>query len=78
MPTANEHLISSTDILVVTPGATDLPAHKAIWVGAAGSINVTLLNGNTVTITGVLAGTLLPIQVKRITGGTAGSMLLWC
>jgi hypothetical protein len=77
MATANEHLISSTSLLPVTPGATDLGDHKGIWVGGAGSVIVTLLDGSSVTIAGVNAGTLLPVRVKRITGGTATLMLLW-
>lgn len=77
MPTANEHMISGTSLIPVVPGATDLPEHKGIWVGTAGTVIVTLLNGQSVTLTGVPAGSLLPLRVKRITGGTAGSMLLW-
>lgn len=77
MATANEHLISSTSLTVVTPGATDLPDHKGIWVGGAGTVIATLLDGSSVTISGVNAGTLLPVRVKRITGGTATLMMLW-
>jgi len=77
MPTANEHLISATRVIPVTPGATDLVEHKGIWIGGAGSIIVTLLNGQTATVAGINAGTLLPLRVKRITGGTATLMLLW-
>ena len=77
MATANEILASSTDLFAVTPGNTDLPDHQAIWVGVGGNLNVTLLNGRTLTITGIQSGTLLPVRVARITGGTAGSILLW-
>lgn len=74
--TANEHLISST--LMVVPGVSvDLPDHKGIWVGGAGTLIVTLMNNTSVTISGIAAGTLLPCRVKQITGGTATLLLLW-
>lgn len=75
---ANEHLVSATMVIPVTPGTTNLPDHKGIWVGGAGTINVTLLNGQTATISGINAGTLLPLRVRQINvGGTATLMLLW-
>jgi len=77
MASANEHLISATELSTITPGATDLPDHKGIWVGTGGNLTVTLLNGNSVVITGVTSGTLLPVRVRRVTAATAGSLLLW-
>ena len=57
---------------------------RALWVGGAGNVEVDLVdeagNANTVTFTGVAAGTLLPIRISRVDQGntTATDMLaLW-
>lgn len=53
---------------------------KGVWVGGTGDMVVIMANGTTVTITGIPAGSLLPICVSRIksTGTTATNMLaLW-
>lgn len=39
---------------------------KAIYVGGAGDLAVTMFNGDTVTFAGVPAGTTLPIMVKLV------------
>jgi len=66
MPTANETLISSTQLVQVTPGTTNLVPHKAIWVGGAGNLSMVCADGTTQVLTGVTAGTLLPFQAKQI------------
>jgi hypothetical protein len=63
---------SATDATLVTPGAsalTDGPT-RAVYVGQAGNLNVTMLGGTTVLFTGVPAGTTLPIQVTHILSST--------
>lgn len=67
--------------VAVTPSdAADLPTSpaKGLWVGGAGAVKVTLINGNTVTFSGIPAGTLLPIVVTRVfaTGGTTATLML--
>lgn len=50
---------------------------RSLWVGGAGTLKVDMLNGNTVTFSGILAGTLLPIQVKRVySTGTSATLIL--
>ena len=66
----------------VTPSDTvDLTdVTRYVWVGGAGNLVVITLGGQTVTITGIPAGTLLPIRVSRVkaTNTTATSVLaLW-
>ena len=47
--------------------STDLTVFpRAIYVGGAGNVKVTTLGGDTVTFSGVLAGTVLPVRVKRV------------
>jgi hypothetical protein len=60
----------------VTPAdGTDLPngSTSGIYVGAAGDVAVVMNNGDSVTFTGLSAGTVHKLSVKRIkaTGTTA-------
>lgn len=53
---------------------------RSIWVGGAGDLTVQLLDdadGTTTLFSGIAAGTLLPISVKRAysTGSTASATL---
>lgn len=62
--------------VAVTPNdGTDLPyATTAIWVGGAGNVALDTVGGEAnVLISGIGAGTLLPIQATRVraTGTTA-------
>lgn len=78
MPTANETIISATQLVPVTPGNTDLVPHKAIWIGGAGNLSVMCGDGSTQVLTGIAAGTLLPFQARRIlAASTATSIVLF-
>lgn len=69
----------------VTPtDNTSIPECRALWIGGAGNIVVKFadvqdvtVSGNTVTLVGVPAGTLLPIRVKCVnsTSTTATSIV---
>ena len=52
-------------------------ATRAVWVGGAGDLKVTMLGGDTITLVGVPAGCLIPIRVSRVwsTGTTATSIV---
>lgn len=55
-------------------------ATSGLYVGGAGNVKVTMLGGEDVTFSNVLAGTILPIRVSRVwnTGTTASLIiLLW-
>lgn len=61
-------------IAPITPSdANDLANSGILYVGGAGAVKVDLLNGSTVTIAGLTAGTFLPVRVKKVhaTGTTA-------
>lgn len=67
---------------ITTNDAADLPTYaKAVWVGGTGDVVVLPINAtddaNTVKFSAVPAGTLLPIQVRRVlaTGTTATLMV---
>jgi hypothetical protein len=58
----------------VTPSdATTFPATRALWVGGAGAVAVVFADGSSATLSGVPAGTLLPLAVTKVmaTGTTA-------
>lgn len=69
-----------TKLLAITPAdATDLTASKirALWVGGAGNLSLIALNDTTaVTITGVLAGTLIPISVVKVMTATTATNIV--
>jgi hypothetical protein len=53
---------------------------RALWVGGAGNLKVTTAGGDTVTLSGIPAGTLIPIRAKVCfsTGSTATLVVaLW-
>lgn len=59
----------------VTPNdVADLPfLTRALYVGGAGALQVTLKNGDIVTLSGALAGSYHPVRASRVwsTGTTA-------
>ena len=58
--------------------STDLTVFpRAIYVGGAGNVKVTTIGGDTVTFSGALAGTIIPVRVTRVfsTGTTATNLL---
>ena len=50
---------------------------RAIYVGGAGNVKVTTLGGDTVTLNGAVAGSILPVRVVRVfsTGTTATNLI---
>ncbi len=72
-------ILPITGAVAVTPadGSDLTDVTRALWIGGAGNVAVVTLDGSTVTIKGVQAGTLLPIRVSRVksTGTTATDIL---
>lgn len=65
------------DAAAVSPSdSVDLPQFSVIYVGGAGNVKVTTAQGTAVTFTGVNAGTVIPVRVRRVwsTGTTATAM----
>ena len=58
--------------------STDLTVFpRAIYVGGAGNVKVVTLGGDEVTFNGVLAGTILPVRVKKVfSTGTSATNLI--
>jgi hypothetical protein len=59
-------------VAVTLSDTTEISA-KALWVGGAGALSLITESGDTVLISGIPAGTLLPISCRsvRSTGSTA-------
>jgi hypothetical protein len=72
MSTGARHVVD-----VDTDDAVDLDdPSDALWVGGAGTVKVTTVGGQDVTISGVAAGTLLPIRVTRVwENGTSATLI---
>lgn len=58
--------------------SVDLAAEtRAIYVGGAGALALVLASGDTVTFTGLAAGTLLPVRAIRVKAtGTSATLLV--
>lgn len=71
--------VAAHSAAAVTPSdATILPVTRAIYVGGAGNLAVTMAeDGNAVTFVGVLAGMVYPLQVTQVlaTGTTATNIV---
>lgn len=65
----------------VTPSdSVSVGTCRALWVGGAGNVAVTTVHGDTFTLVGVQAGTLIPVRANLVksTGTTATSIVaLW-
>ena len=61
----------------IVPSDTTLLNVRGIYVGVTGNISLLTAGGNAITLTAVLAGTILPIETSRInaTGTTATSLV---
>ena len=72
-------MVPGRNAVVITESDTvDLAQpSRAIWVGGSGNIAVEMLDGGTVVFVGVVAGSLLPLQVTRVnsTDTTATDMV---
>ena len=58
----------ATHAVSITPDDSNDLAYvsRGVWVGGAGAMKVTMYGGETVLLSGITAGSLLPIRVSRI------------
>jgi hypothetical protein len=75
------HQFAYANAAAITPSDTNDLANdtRAIYVGTGGTMNVTMPNGTQLQFTGLVAGSTVPIRVRRVrTGGTASGLIaLW-
>ena len=60
-PAQSAAVLTPDDNTDITPAPC-----RGLWIGGAGNISVDMANGDTVLFSGIQAGTLLPIQIKRL------------
>lgn len=71
----------SRGAVAITKSNTVEQPYKSIWVGGVGDVTVLMIGATddtqTVTFTAVPAGTLLPIQVRRVMStGTSATLMV--
>ena len=76
----SSHLESPAEnAAAITPSdVTDLVnATRSIYIGGAGNLKIDTVAGDTVTLNGVVAGTVIPVRVQRVyaTGTTATNLV---
>jgi hypothetical protein len=78
MATPNQEIRSATGGAAVTASdSTDLGVTRALWVGGAGNLAVQFVDtATTITLTGIPAGTLLPIQVSKVMAATTATSIV--
>lgn len=69
---------SASGVIAVTPSDTVsiTTAPRALWVGGAGNLSVLMSDGTTATLSGVPAGSLLPIQAVRVNATNTTATLI--
>ena len=74
--TADQTVSAFDAVSVTTSDTTVIPTTRGLWVGGAGDLSVKMNSGNTVTVVGVAAGTLLPFQVIQVLAATTATSIL--
>lgn len=76
-PTSTYPMFPEDAGAVVLSDSTDLPQYSVVYVGTGGNVKVTTAQGSAVTFSNCVAGTVLPVRVRRVwsTGTTASNLL---
>jgi len=63
---------------VTASDSVDLPREtRAVYVGSSGDLSVVLVDGSTVILAGLLAGSLVPVRATRVKAtGTTATLLV--
>lgn len=71
------HVNAATGGAAITPSDSTEVDFNGIYVGGAGNLSVTLLDGSTVTLTAVIVGTIYPLRaIKVLSTGTTATNLI--
>lgn len=73
------HEMPAEFAVAVTPSdSADLTDDaRCLWIGGAGAVKVTTVGGSTETFSGCTAGSILPVQVRRVfSTGTTATLIL--
>jgi hypothetical protein len=71
------HVNAATGGAAITPSDTVAVDFNGFYVGGAGNIKVDLYDGSTITLNGVLVGSIYPMKVSKVyaTGTTATNLV---
>lgn len=67
---------ASNGTTVTKSDVTILPTTRALYIGGAGDVVVTMAGGATLTFSAVPVGTILPIQVTQVKDATTATLVL--
>ena len=75
--TADATVSASRAAAVTLSDSTVIENTRALFIGSAGDLKVTMSDGGDVTFSGLSAGFILPVQVSKVwaTGSTASLVL---
>ena len=74
---ANATVSAHGAVAVTTPSdSTELPITRALFIGTAGDVTVTMADGQVVEFLNIANATLLPIQVQKVMAATSASNIL--
>ena len=65
---AGDYTVAASGAAAVTPSDTvDMDRiARALYIGGSGDVKVNMVEGNTITFSSVMAGTILPVSCKRV------------
>lgn len=70
------HVNAATGGAAITPSDTTEVDFNGIYVGGAGNLAVTLLDGSEVTLTAVNVGEIYPLRVIKVMAATTATNLI--
>jgi hypothetical protein len=67
MPAPNYDISPAAQAVALTKSdSTVIPVCRALYIGGAGDVAVVTANGSTVTFSGAVAGSIIPIAVTKL------------
>lgn len=67
----------ASNAFAITPGSNELAIFtRAIYVGGAGDVKLTLIGGAEVTFKSVPSGTILPVRAKKVSSDSTATDLI--
>lgn len=72
-------MIADHAAAVVPSDSTVIPPTLGLYIGGAGTVVVTMVDGTLATFTTVLAGSILPVRCTKVMAATAATLItaLW-
>lgn len=75
-PTSTYPMFPEDGAVVVPSNSTDLPNYSVVYVGTGGNVKVTTAQGSVVTFSNAVAGSVLPVRVRRVWADSTASNMV--